>query len=89
MRRRHAIVLAAGLALSPLSLLGAEGIAHAEPVDTVNLSDVPWIDSLPTCAVEDCSDQPGQVGLWTSREGNAYIEIGEGVTVLVIDDTAR
>ena len=53
----------------------------------VNLTDVPWIDSLPVCHVEDCSDQPGQVGVWTNREGNTYIELGEGITVLVIDNT--
>lgn len=49
-------------------------------------SDAPWIVTLPACAAEDCSDQPGQVGVWTSREGIAYIEFGEGVTIQVVDD---
>ena len=56
-------------------------------IPTVNLSDVPFIDQLPICNEEDCSDQNGQIGVWTSHVGNSYIELGEGVTVMVIDNT--
>jgi hypothetical protein len=47
------------------------------------------LDVYPQCAEEDCSDQPGQVGVWLSNEGNSYLELGEGATYLVIDDTVR
>ena len=29
------------------------------------------------CSVEDCSDQPGQVGVWTNKEGRAFLIIDE------------
>ena len=31
----------------------------------------------PVCAVEDCSDQPGQVGVWFDRSGAAWLSLGE------------
>jgi hypothetical protein len=56
----------------------------------VYLSDVAGlVDQLPVCAVEDCSDQPGQTGMWLDRDtGDWYMEIGEAVTLLIDDDTA-
>lgn len=47
------------------------------------------LDAYPQCIEEDCSDQPGQVGVWVSNEGDSYLELGESATYLVIDDTAR
>lgn len=61
---------------------------------TVNLSQLPDIDSMPVCHVEDCSDVPAVYagednGLWTNpNTGNTYVECGSFVA-LVIDDTAR
>ncbi len=66
--------------------LGLAGPASADPVDTVNLTEIPDLASLPVCAVEDCSDQPGQVGLWQSATGDWYLMRDEA-TYLVIDDT--
>lgn len=41
----------------------------------------------PVCAVEDCSDQPGQVGLWLDSDtGDWWLSTGE-TSVLVVDDT--
>jgi hypothetical protein len=46
------------------------------------------LDTLPVCSVEDCSDQPNQIGMWLDRDtGNWYLEEGEFSTFLVIDDT--
>lgn len=92
MKTTQAIALTlATPALGAFLALGFAATAHAAPavpaVPTVNLSDIPWIDELPTCHEEDCSDQPGQIGVWTNRAGNAYLEIGENVTVLIVDDT--
>jgi hypothetical protein len=55
----------------------------------VFLSDIDGlIDQLPVCAEEDCSDQPGQSGMWLDRDtGDWYLELGEAVTLLVYDDT--
>ena len=61
---------------------------------TVNLSQLPDIDSMPVCHVEDCSDVPAVVsgqdnGIWIDPDtGNAYVECGQFVA-LVIDDTVR
>lgn len=56
----------------------------------VYLSDIDgWLDVLPVCVEEDCSDQLGQVGMWLDSDtGNWYLELGESVTLLVDDDTA-
>ena len=55
----------------------------------VRLSDIPDIDSLPICTVEDCSDQPGQVGLWLDRDtGNWWLSRGETEFYVIMDDTA-
>lgn len=50
------------------------GVAIADPV-TVTVDGREY----PLCAVEDCSDQPGQVGVWRSRTGPAgdWLIVGE------------
>jgi hypothetical protein len=32
---------------------------------------------IPVCSVEDCSDQPGQIGIWYSPTGSAWLSVGE------------
>ncbi|ALF02231.1 hypothetical protein SEA_LADYBIRD_90 [Mycobacterium phage LadyBird] len=62
--------------------------ASAEP--TVNLTELRTVDGrdYPVCHVEDCSDQPGQVGIWEDKDtGNWWLSLGEQ-SYLVIDDTA-
>lgn len=54
------------------------------------LSPVLHVDGTdyPVCHVEDCSDQPGQVGMWLNTDtGDWYLSQGE-TSVRVIDDTA-
>jgi hypothetical protein len=76
--------LALGLLLSPHS----HGTVYAAPVDTINLTDIPDIDSLPVCAEEDCSDQRSQTGMWLDKDtGDWYLERGEDYTRRVIDNT--
>jgi hypothetical protein len=62
------------------------------PMDYPNelhLSDIQGVDSLPICHVEDCSDQPNQIGLWLDNDtGNWYYSGGER-SYLIVDDTVR
>ena len=81
--------LAVGLAIG-VPAGGWISEAHADPeiVNTIDIADIPNIDALPTCAEEDCSDQPGQIGLWLDRDtGNWWLSVGES-SALIIDHTA-
>lgn len=31
----------------------------------------------PVCHVEDCSDMPNQIGVWTNKKGMSFLIIGE------------
>jgi hypothetical protein len=87
MNRNVSLVIAKaalGASLALGFLLTPHAVAHADPVDTIDLTDLPeytaTVDGVdyPICAVEDCSDQPGQVGLWLDKDtGNWYLELGE------------
>lgn len=71
----------------PGTVVNANGVAVA----TVNLSDLPYIDALPVCGVEDCSDIPvtAQPGLWFDPDSHdSYVMWTDGPTFLVVDDTA-
>lgn len=66
------------------------GSGDAPGPATINLSEFGNIDAIPTCVEEDCSDQPGQIGLWLDRDtGNWWFSTGEGQSSLVIDDTGE
>ncbi|CAM9601767.1 unnamed protein product [Phaeothamnion confervicola] len=62
----------AALALSLAALTGAAP-AHAEPSELRTVDGVDY----PVCSQEDCSDQPGQIGVWFNREGAAWLSLGE------------
>lgn len=84
--------LAIALATAALAFATAPAFAApdaiAAPVDTINLTDVPDVDSLPVCAQEDCSDQQGQIGMWLDTDtGDWYLERGEDYTRRIVDDT--
>ena len=77
----------AGLGIAVGMGFGGSGVAMAMP--TVDLTSIEP-GQYPVCFEEDCSDQPGQVGMWEDTDtGNWYLELGESVTYLVVDDTAR
>lgn len=66
------------------AMLLADPTADAEPA-TISMT----VDGLdyPVCSVEDCSDQPNQIGLWEDKDtGDWYLSIGES-SLLVVDDT--
>lgn len=81
------IALGASLALG--FLVSPSAIAHADDTISLTTMTVDGVD-YPVCDEEDCSDQVGQVGLWLDEDtGDWYLELGEDVTYLVIDDTVR
>ncbi|WP_036438041.1 hypothetical protein [Mycobacterium sp. URHB0044] len=71
---------ALALAALAFAALAGSGIASASPDDSVTMT-VDGVD-YPVCAMEDCSDQPGQVGLWIN-DGHTWLELGEAVTLPV------
>lgn len=56
----------------------------------IHLTDIQDPDALPTCVQEDCSDQPGQIGMWLDKDtGDWYYSAGEGSSFRIVDDTVR
>ncbi|AEL17874.1 hypothetical protein TRIXIE_86 [Mycobacterium phage Trixie] len=51
--------------------------ASAEPVETTTVEVDRVMLDFPVCAEEDCSDQPGQIGVWRDRDGTAWLSLGE------------
>jgi hypothetical protein len=66
-------------ALGITAALGASAwmgvaIGHADPSRTVTVDGTDY----PVCAQEDCSDVPGQLGVWFDPDtGNAWLSLGE------------
>ena len=66
----------ATVAIGTASLFGIAS-ASASPLETTTVDGIDY----PVCMVEDCSDQPGQIGVWTSKnDGRSYLIIGEDQT---------
>ena len=74
------------LALTTASI-AAFGVALyvGPPADAEPASATATVDGVdyPLCAVEDCSDQPGQIGIWTNSEGQQFLELGETITIRI------
>ncbi|WKW87301.1 hypothetical protein SEA_CHARGERPOWER_86 [Mycobacterium phage Chargerpower] len=65
-------LVASGAALAALFLTTVE--ASATPGDLVTVDG----STFPLCALEDCSDQPNQIGVWTDPDTNQqWLSIGE------------
>ena len=57
--------------------VGLAAHAHAHPGHDGITVTVDGVD-YPVCAVEDCSDQPGQVGVWNDPDtGRGWLSVGE------------
>lgn len=83
--RIHVVTL--GLAIIVLALLTS--LKAEAGLGTVNLTELRTVDGkdYPVCQFEDCSDQPGQVGLWLDKDtGNWWLSLGDK-SYLVVDDT--
>ncbi|AXH48859.1 membrane protein [Mycobacterium phage Steamy] len=68
-------LVAAGAALGAMALAdGPKASAEPAPGDLVTVDS----NTFPVCAVEDCSDQPNQIGVWIDPDnGNAWLSLGE------------
>ncbi|QBJ01170.1 hypothetical protein PBI_ARISSANAE_85 [Mycobacterium phage Arissanae] len=63
-------IVAGGAALGAMAL--ADPYEASSTTGTVDGVDYPY------CSLEDCSDQPGQVGIWIDRDtGNQWLSLGE------------
>ena len=65
-------VLAAGFALLAPAFVATP--AWARPSTTTVTVDG---RAYPVCQMEDCSDQPGQIGVWFDVGGNAWLSVGD------------
>jgi hypothetical protein len=93
-RRIATAIVGAEIGLAGLfgafGVLHSNAVAYASPADTATilLSEIHNPDMLPVCDEEDCSDQPGQVGMWLDRDtGNWWLSLGDS-SLLVVDDSA-
>lgn len=71
--------LAAVAALVGMAACDPEADAQppADPVFTyTETTTVDGVD-YPICVQEDCSDQPGQIGVWINSEGERWLSVGE------------
>ncbi|UJD20925.1 hypothetical protein SEA_ZIMMER_87 [Mycobacterium phage Zimmer] len=75
-------LVAAGAALGAMALADPTE-ASAEPEETTTVEVDRVLLDFPVCQLEDCSDQPNQVGVWRSNEGISYLELGEGITLRI------
>jgi hypothetical protein len=77
---------AAVIALAPQAPVGVDAYAYEE---TVNLSELPAIDSMPVCQMEDGSDvDPAALPCVWTNGGNAWLTY-EDRSLLIVDDTVR
>jgi len=72
MNHKITMALAVGCSLAAMALADP-GDAHSQPSSTVTVDGTDY----PVCAVEDCSDQPNQIGVWTNSDGIAFLSLGE------------
>lgn len=59
------------------ALAACDPEADASPPAETVYTTVDGVD-YPICSVEDCSDQPGQIGVWISPDdGERWLSVGE------------
>lgn len=56
-----------------IGVMTAHGTAYAQPSEVTTVDGVDY----PVCHEEDCSDQPGQIGVWFDRSGQGWLSLGE------------
>lgn len=71
MRNLTRTTITAVIALGALAL-STPGVS-VQPSTTVTVDGVEY----PVCELEDCSDQPNQVGVWISPHGGHWLSTGE------------
>jgi hypothetical protein len=82
------ITLASGLAMTPHAHAAPIGVDAYAYESTVNLSELPTIDSMPVCQMEDGSDiDPALLPCVWTNDGNAWLTFTDR-SFLIVDDTA-
>ncbi|QFG08664.1 hypothetical protein PBI_VANISOA_85 [Mycobacterium phage Vanisoa] len=71
-------IVAGGAALGAMALADPEASA-SPPSQTVTVDG----SDFPVCEFEDCSDQPGQIGVWINAEGQHWLSLGEDLSILI------
>ncbi|QFG11602.1 hypothetical protein PBI_BOGOSYJAY_89 [Mycobacterium phage BogosyJay] len=67
-------LVAAGAALGAMALADPEASADPGPSELVTVDAYTY----PVCALEDCSDQPNQIGVWRDSDtGRDFLILGE------------
>lgn len=96
MRRASIAVIGAEIAFAAsfvvAGVFGTHGVAYADSVDSVALSDIADINALPMCELEDCSDvatvTDSSPGLWVDGDtGDWYLTFSDR-SLVIVDDTA-
>jgi hypothetical protein len=83
----------AALAITGTLGLGAAvgmAVGHADELDTIRLTDIPNIDALPQCSVEDCSDlRPDEFPAVWHNDGDWYLAPAHDAPrwLLIVDNT--
>ncbi|ATN88438.1 hypothetical protein SEA_DALMATIAN_86 [Mycobacterium phage Dalmatian] len=71
--KKHGVTVAIAFATTVFTLALGTPKASAD----TELRTVDGVD-YPVCAEEDCSDQPGQIGIWVDPDtGNQWLSVGE------------
>ncbi|QXO13363.1 hypothetical protein SEA_TROOPER_86 [Mycobacterium phage Trooper] len=73
--KKHGLTVAIAFVTTVTTLaLGSPAKASAEPIEVRTVDGIDY----PVCSEEDCSDQPGQIGIWIDPDtGNQWLSIGE------------
>ncbi|AGR46499.1 hypothetical protein ODIN_85 [Mycobacterium phage Odin] len=72
--KKHLLTIAITFATTIGVLALADTEASATPHTTMTVDAVDY----PVCDLEDCSDQPGQVGVWIDPDtGDHWLSVGE------------
>ncbi|AYD87112.1 hypothetical protein SEA_NICOLETERA_85 [Mycobacterium phage NicoleTera] len=71
--KKHGVTVAIAFVTTVFTMaLGSPAKASATELRTVDGID------YPVCVEEDCSDQPGQIGIWIDPDtGNQWLSVGE------------
>ncbi|QTF81509.1 hypothetical protein SEA_TARSUSIV_85 [Mycobacterium phage TarsusIV] len=73
--KRHGMTVAIAFVTTVTTLaLGSPAKASAEPTEVRTVDGIDYA----VCIEEDCSDQPGQIGIWIDPDtGNQWLSVGE------------
>lgn len=76
-RREKWLLGTLSVAAALVGMAACDPEADAQPATESTYTTVDGVD-YPICTLEDCSDQPGQIGVWISPiDGQRWLSVGE------------